>query len=112
MDPDKLLAVQIDISSLTNSVKKNFLYKHNYDVTPVYENQIQYFSKIEFFHRLRAMEQTDSPSLVTPKADSSSAVSPWLGEPGCSTPTRTTRATVSNQTKNLTSSLRVELEKK
>ena len=88
------------------------MYKHNYDVTPVYENQIQYLNKIEFFHRLWALERTYSPSLVTPKADSSPAVSPWLVEPGCSTPARTTRATVSNHMKNVTSSLRVELEKK
>ena len=41
------------------------------------------------FDPLWGIEQIDSPSFVTPKADVSSTVSPWLDEPGCSTPTRT-----------------------
>ena len=49
------------------------------------------------------MEQIESPSVVTPKADPSPAVSPWLDEPGCSTPKSTPVpvATVSNHMENL-----------
>ena len=42
------------------------------------------------------MEQIESPLLVTPKADPSPTVSPWLDEPDFLTPTRTPEATVSN----------------
>ena len=42
------------------------------------------------------MVQIESPLLVTPKADFSSTVSPWLDELDSSTPTRTPEATVSN----------------
>ena len=45
------------------------------------ENQLQYFEEIEFFDRLWGMEQIESPLLVTPKADPSPTVSPWLDEP-------------------------------
>ena len=68
-------------------------------------NQLQYFEEIEFFDRLWGTEQIESPFLITPKADPFPAVSPWLGEPGCLTPTRTLVATVSNHLENLTPSL-------
>ena len=51
------------------------------------------------------MEQIESPLLVTPKADPSPTVSPWLDEPDSTTATRTPEATVSNQMENLTPSL-------
>ena len=69
------------------------------------ENQLQYIEKIEFFDRLWGMEQILSPLLVTPTADPSPTVSPWLDEPDSSTPTRTPEATVSNHIENLTPSL-------
>ena len=94
-DPDKPLALQVDISTLSKPVKK-ILYKYDCDVTPMCENQLEYFEEIEFFDRLWGMEQIESPSLVTPKADPSPTVSPWLDEPDSSTPTRTPEATVSN----------------
>ena len=59
------------------------------------------------------MEQIESPLLVTPKADPSPTVSPWLDEPDASTPTRTTlEATVSNHMENLTPSLCLAPQKK
>ena len=58
------------------------------------------------------MEQIESPSLVTPKADPSPTVSPWLDEPDSSTPTRTPEATVSNHMENLTPSLCLASKKK
>ena len=103
-DPDEPLALQVDISTLSKPVK-NFLYKYDCDVTPMCENQLEYFEEIEFFDRLWGMEQIESPSVVTPKADPSPVVSPWLDEPGCSTPKRTPVATVSNHMENLTPSL-------
>ena len=81
------------------------MYKYDCDVTSMCENQLQYFEEIDFFDRLWGMEQIESPLLVTPKADPSPTVSPWLDEPGSSTPTRTPEATVSNHMKNLTPSL-------
>ena len=51
------------------------------------------------------MEQIESPSVVTPKADPSPAVSPWIDETGCSTPKRTPVDTVNNHIENLTPSL-------
>ena len=103
-DPDEPLALQVDISTLSKPVKK-FLYKYDCDVTPMCENQLEYFEEIEFFDRLGGMELIESPSVVTPKADPSPVVSPWLDEPGCSTPKRTPVATVSNHMENLTPSL-------
>ena len=50
------------------------------------------------------MEQIESPSVVTPKADPSPAGSPCLDEPGCSIPKRTPVATVSNHMESLTPS--------
>ena len=76
------------------------------------ENQLEYFEEIEFFDRLWGMEQIESPSVVTPKADPSPVVSPWLDEPGCSTPKRTPEATVSNHMENLTPSLCLAPKKK
>ena len=58
------------------------------------------------------MEQIESPSVVTPKADPSPVVSPWLDKPGCSTPKRTPVATVSNHMENLTPSLCLAPKKK
>ena len=58
------------------------------------------------------MEQIESPSIVTPKADPSPAVSPWLDEPGFSSPKRTPVATVSNHMEILTLSLCLALMKK
>ena len=74
------------------------------------ENQLEYFGEIAFFDRLWGMEQIESPSVVTPKADPSPVVSPWLDEPGCSTPKRTPVATVSNHMENLTPSLWYKLK--
>ena len=68
--------------------------------------------EIDFFDRLWGMEQIESPSLVTPKADPSPTVSPWLDEPDYSTPTRTPEATVSNHKENLTPSLCLARKKK
>ena len=51
------------------------------------------------------MEQIESTLLITPTADPSPTVSPWLDEPDSPTPTRTTEATVSNHMKNLKSLL-------
>ena len=51
MDPDEPLALQIDTSTLSKSVKKS-LYKYDWDVTPMCENQIQYFEENEIFNRL------------------------------------------------------------
>ena len=110
-DPDEPLALQVDISTLSKPVKK-FLYKYDCDVTPMCENQLEYFEEIEFFDRLWGMEQIESPSVVTPKADPSPVVSPWLDEPGCSTPKRTPEATVSNHMENLTPSLCLAPKKK
>ena len=110
-DPDEPLALQVDISTLSKPVKK-FLYKYDCDVTPMCENQLEYFEEIEFFDRLWGMEQIESPSVVTPKADPSPVVSPWLDEPGCSTPKRTPVATVSNHMENLTPSLCLAPKKK
>ena len=104
-------ALQVDISTLSKPVKK-ILYKYDCDVTPMCENQFKYFKEIEFFDRLWGMEQIESPSVVTPKADPSPAVSPWLDEPGCSTPKRTPVATVSNHMENLTPSLCLALLEK
>ena len=103
-DPDEPLALQVDISILSRPVK-TFLYKYDCDVTPMCENQLEYFEEIEIFDRLWVMEQIESPSVITPKADPSTAVSPWLDEPGCSTPNLTPVATVSNHMENLTTSL-------
>ena len=47
-DPDEPSAFQIDSSTLTSSVEKKRLYKYEYDVTPMYVDQIQYFSENEF----------------------------------------------------------------
>ena len=94
-DPDEPLALQLDISIFSKPVKK-ILYKYDCDVNTMSENQIEYFEEIEFFDRLWGMEQIESPSVVTPKADPSPAVSPCLDEPGCSIPKRTPVATVSN----------------
>ena len=58
------------------------------------------------------MGQIESPLLVTPEADPSPVVSPWLDEPGCSNPTRTLVATVSNHLENLTPSLCLAPKKK
>ena len=110
-DPDEPLALQADISTLSKPVK-NFLYKYDCDVTPMCENQLEYFEEIEFFDRLWGMEQIELPSVVTPKADPSPVVSPWLDEPGCSTPKRTPVATVSNHMENLTPSLCLAPKKK
>ena len=110
-DPDEPLALQVDISTLSKPVK-NFLYKYDCDVTPMCENQLEYFEEIEFFDRLWGMEQIESPSVVTPKADPSPVVSPCLDEPGCSTPKRTPEATVSNHMENLTPSLCLAPKKK
>ena len=76
------------------------------------EHQLEYSEEIEFFDRLWGMEQIESPSVVTPKADPSPAVSPWLDEPGCSTPKRTPVAIVSNHMENLTPSLYLAPKKK
>ena len=102
-DPDEPLALQVEVSTLSKPVKK-FLYKYDCDVTPMCENHLEYFEEIEFFDRLWGMEQIESPS-VTPKSDPSPAVSPWLDEPGCSTPKRTTVDNVNNHMENLTPSL-------
>ena len=110
-DPDEPLALQVDISTLSKPVKK-FLYKYDCDVTPMCENQLEYFEEIEFFDRLWGMEQIESPSVVTPKSYASPVVSPWLDEPGCSTPKRTPEATVSNHMENLTPSLCLAPKKK
>ena len=110
-DPDEPLALQVDISTLSKPVKK-ILYKYDCDVTPMCENQLEYFEEIEFFHRLWGMEQIESPLLVTPKADPSPTVSPWLDEPDSTTATRTPEATVSNQMENLTPSLCLAPKKK
>ena len=110
-DPDEPLALQVDILTLSKPVK-NFLYKYDCDVTPMCENQLEYFEEIEFFDRLWGMEQIESPSLVTPKADPSPTVSPWRDEPDSSTPTRTPEATVSNHMENLTPSLCLAPKKK
>ena len=64
-DPDVPLALQVDISTLSKPVKK-ILYKYDCDVTPMCENQLEYFEEIEFFDRLWGMEQIESPLLVTP----------------------------------------------
>ena len=45
------------------------------------------------------MEQIESPLIIIPKTYPSHAVSPWLDEPHCSTPTCTPVATVSNEWK-------------
>ena len=66
-DPDEPLALQVDISTFSRPVK-TFLYKYDCDVTPMCENQLEYFEEIEFFDRLWGMEQIESPSVVTPKA--------------------------------------------
>ena len=79
------------------------MYKYDCDVTPMCENQSQYFEGIE---------QIESPFVVTPKADPSPTVSPWLDEPDSSTPKRTPEATVSNHMKNLTPSLCLAPKKK
>ena len=110
-DPDEPLALQVDTSTLSKPVK-NFLYKYDCDVTPMCENQLEYFEEIEFFDRLWGMEQIESPSVVTPTADPSPVVSPWLDEPGCSTPKRTPVATVSNHMENLSPSLCLAPKKK
>ena len=110
-DPDEPLALQVDISTLSKPVKK-ILYKYDCDVTPMCENQLEYFEEIEFFDRLWGMEQIESPLLVTPKADPSPTVSPWLDEPDSTTATRTPEATVSNQMENLTPSLCLAPKKK
>ena len=47
-DPDEHLALQVDISTLSKPVKKT-LYKYDCDVTPMCENQLEYFEEIEFF---------------------------------------------------------------
>ena len=49
-DPDEPLALQVDISTLSKPVKI-FLYKYDCDVTPMCENQLEYFEEIEFFDR-------------------------------------------------------------
>ena len=103
-DRDEPLALRVDISTLSKPVKK-FLYKDDCDVTPMCENQLEYFEEIEFFDRLWGTERIESPSVVTPKVDPSPAVSPWLDEPGCSTPKRTPVDTVNNHMENLTPSL-------
>ena len=110
-DPDQPLALQVDISTLSKPVK-TILFKYDCDVTPMCENQLEYFEEIEFFDHLWGMEQIESPSVVNPKADPSPAVSPWLDEPGCSTPKRTPVATVSNHMENLTPSLCLVPKKK
>ena len=110
-DPDEPLALQVDVSTLSKPVKK-ILYKYDCDVTPMCENRLEYFEEIEFFDRLWGMEQIESPSVVTPKADPSPAVSPWLDEPDSSTATRTPEATVSNHMENLTPSLCLAPKKK
>ena len=92
-DPDEPIALQNYISTLSKPVKK-FLYKYDCDVTPMCENQLQYFEEIEFFDRLWGMEQIESPILVFPKAEPSPTVSPWLDEPDSSTPTPTPEATL------------------
>ena len=46
-DPDKPLALQVDISTLSKPVKKN-LYKYDCDVTPMCENNLEYFEKLNF----------------------------------------------------------------
>ena len=76
------------------------------------ENQLEYFEEIEFFDRLRRMQQIESLLLVTPKADNSPTVSPWLDEADSSTPTRNPEATVSNHMENLTPSLYLAPKKK
>ena len=88
------------------------MYKYDCDVTPMCENQLEYFEEIDFFDRLGGMEQIESPLLVTPKADPSPTVSPWLDEPDSSTATRTPEATVSNHMENLTPSLCLAPKKK
>ena len=110
-DPDEPLALQVDISTLSKPVKI-FLYKYDCNVTPICENQLEYFEEIEFFDRLWGNEQIESPSVVTPKADPSPVVSPCLDEPGCSTPKCTPVATVSNHMENLTPSLCLAPKKK
>ena len=85
------------------------MYKYDCDVTPMCENQLEYFEETEFFERLWGME---SPSVVTAKADPSPAVSRWLDKPGCSTPKRTPEATVSNHMENLTPSLSLMRQRK
>ena len=49
--PDEPLALQVDISTLSVPVKK-ILYKYDCDITPMCENQLQYFEEIDFFDRL------------------------------------------------------------
>ena len=65
-------------------------------------NQLQYFGVIDFCDRLWGMERNGT---VTSKPVISPKVSPWLVEPGCSTPTRFRVATVSNNLENSTYSL-------
>ena len=110
-DPDEPLALQVDFSTLSKPVKK-FLYIYDCDVTPMCENQLEYFEEIEFFDRLWGMEQIESPLLVTPKADPSPTVSPWLDEPDSSIATRTSEATMSIQMENLTPFLCLAPKKK
>ena len=110
-DPDEPLALQVDISTLSKRVRKT-LYKYDCDATPISENQLQYFEENEFFDHLWGMEQIESPLLVTPKADPSPAVSPWLDEPDSSTLKRTPVTTVSNHMENLTPSLCLAAKKK
>ena len=107
-DPDEPLA---SYQTLSKPVKK-ILYKYDCDVTPMCENQLEYFQEIEFFDRLWGMDQIESPLLVKPKADPSPTVSPWLDEPDSSTATRTPEATVSNHMENLTPSLCLEPKKR
>ena len=76
------------------------------------DNLLEYFEKIEFFDRLWGMEQIESPLLVTPKADHSPTVSPWLDELDSSTPTRTPEATVGDHMEILTPSLCLAPKKK
>ena len=79
------------------------MFKYDCYVNQMYKNQLQYFGEIEVSDRLWGMGHVESPLLCTPNP--SSTVSPWLDEPGCSTPTHTPVATVSNQMENLTPSL-------
>ena len=46
-DPDEPLALQVYISTLSKRVKF-FFYKYDCDLTPMCENQLQYFEEIEF----------------------------------------------------------------
>ena len=46
-DPDEPLALQVDISTLSKPVKK-FLYKYDWDVTPMCENQKNTLKKLNF----------------------------------------------------------------